>query len=191
MIPSPKHFALLVPALLILGLPACTGLRQQESAPRDAEQQIKALEQRWLENEGTPDVLESVLADDFVHVLTSGFITKREQVDYMRKHPQGSSGSRRFEQLRVRVYGATAIANGIVAEEPGNGQRGQRTAFTDVFVYRDRKWAAVNAQELPLKAGDAEGHDTQRPEGSRPTVQPASPPKETSTLSCIVLRVRV
>jgi hypothetical protein len=40
------------------------------------EQEVRTLEQRWLENEDRPDVLQSILADDFVHVLPSGFISK-------------------------------------------------------------------------------------------------------------------
>jgi hypothetical protein len=150
-----QHALVAATVLLILRFSASSGTWQAESALRDGEQQVTALEHRWLENEGNPDVLESILAEDFVHVLPLGFVTKREQLDYMRKHPQTRPGNHEFEQLRVRVYGATAIANGIVRTEPGKGQPAQRTIFTDVFVYRDARWAAVNAQELTL---DLEKH---------------------------------
>jgi hypothetical protein len=114
------------------------------------EQEVKAVEQRWLENEDRPDVLESILANDFVHVLTVGFITKDDQLAYLRKHPNAFPGSKHFEQLRVRIYEDVAIATGIVSTIPDPGAKAKRTAFTDVFVRRDGKWLAVNAQELPL-----------------------------------------
>jgi ketosteroid isomerase-like protein len=61
-------------------------------------------------------------------------------------HPDPPGVDRRFDQLRVRLYGDTAIANGIVViTGAGGGER--RSVFTDVFVRRDGRWQAVNAQE--------------------------------------------
>lgn len=115
-----------------------------------AQTKIKALEQEWLENEDRPEALEGILADDFVHVLPSGMITKREQIEYLKAHPQPSSGAKSFESMRTRIYGTIAIVNGIVrATRPS--QPPLRTAFTDVFAYRNGRWQAVNAQELPLQ----------------------------------------
>ena len=50
--------------------------------------------------------------------------------------------------MHVRVYGTVGIVNGIVVETSGSTLV-RRTLFTDVFAYRDGKWQAVNAQELP------------------------------------------
>ena len=52
-----------------------------------------------------------------------------------------------FEDMHVRVYGTVGIVNGIVVETGAGGIR--KTLFTDVFAYRDGKWQAVSAQELP------------------------------------------
>jgi hypothetical protein len=41
-----------------------------------------------------------------------------------------------------------AIVNGAVIETTEHGER--KTLFTDVFAYRDGKWQAVSAQELPV-----------------------------------------
>jgi hypothetical protein len=114
------------------------------------EQEVKAVEQRWLENEDRPDVVQSILADDFVHVLPVGFISKEDQLAFLSKHPNAFPGSKHFEDLRVRIYGEVAIATGIVSTIHDSGAKAKRTAFTDVFVRRDGKWLAVNAQELPL-----------------------------------------
>src|SRR4029077_450911 len=79
------------------------------------EQEVKAVEQRWLENEDRPDVVQSILADDFVHVLPVGFVSKEDQLAFLRKHPNAFPGSKHFEELRVRIYGDVAIATGIVS----------------------------------------------------------------------------
>ena len=114
------------------------------------EQEVKAVEQRWLENEDRADVVQSILADDFVHVLPVGFISKDDQLAFLRTHPNAFPGSKHFEELRVRIYGDVAIATGIVSTIHDPGTKAKRNAFTDVFVRRDGKWLAVNAQELPL-----------------------------------------
>jgi ketosteroid isomerase-like protein len=117
-----------------------------------SEAQVRALEQRWLDNEGEPQVVQSILADDFVHVLSVGFINKTQHLEYLRQHPHAFPGKKRFEQLNVRVYGDTAVATGIISNDRGDGGAARRTAFTDVFVRRHAQWLAVNAQELPLSA---------------------------------------
>ena len=123
---------------------------QPQTQSQKMEHEVKAVEQRWLENEDRPDVLQSIFADDFVHVLPVGFIGKEDQLAFLRKHPNAFPGTKQFEELRVRVYGDVTIATGIVSTIPEPGAKAKRTAFTDVFVRRDGKWLAVNAQELPL-----------------------------------------
>jgi hypothetical protein len=125
---------------------------QTQNQSSTMEQEVKAVEQRWLENEDRPDVVQSILANDFVHVLPIGFISKEDQLAFLRKHPNAFPGSKHFEELRVRIYGEVAIATGIVSTIPDPGAKAKRTAFTDVFVRRDGKWLAVNAQELPLQS---------------------------------------
>ena len=80
-----------------------------------------------------------------------GFISKQEQIDYLRKHPRTSRSTKHFDELRVRIYGSAAIANGIVSELPEGGTTPQKTVFTDVFAKRQGVWQTVNAQELPLR----------------------------------------
>ena len=123
---------------------------QPQTQSQKMGQEVRAVEQRWLENEDRPDVVQSILADDFVHVLPAGFISKEDHLAFLRKHPNAFPGSKHFEELRVRIYGEVAIATGIVSTIHDSGAKAKRTAFTDVFVRRDGKWLAVNAQELPL-----------------------------------------
>jgi hypothetical protein len=110
------------------------------------------MEEEWLHARDA-STLERILASDFVHPVPSGvFLTKVQHVAWAVAHPRPLSIQESFESLRVRLYGTTAIANGVVvAREPGHAPR--RTIFTDVFVYRDHRWQAVNAQENPVARG--------------------------------------
>ena len=114
-------------------------------------EQILDLENRWLNAEDDPAALESILAPDFLHVVSTGIITKTEQLEYMRKHPRPRADiQRHFEQMHVRIYGNVGIVNGeVVAVEKATTLR---TLFTDVFANRDGRWQAVSAQELPMNA---------------------------------------
>jgi hypothetical protein len=42
--------------------------------------------------------------------------------------------------VKRRVYGATAIAHGIVEASDSPEAKLRKTIFTDVFVYRDHRW---------------------------------------------------
>lgn len=115
-----------------------------------AQEAVTQLEQKWLQNEYDPATLNSILADDFIHVLATGFISKQQHIAYVQAHPQQKLLKRQFAQLRVRVYGSVAIANGIVAEMPAKDGAALKFVFTDVFVFRNGRWQAVNAQETPM-----------------------------------------
>jgi len=132
-------------------------LLQSSSAQRGtaaAQQALVELENRWLASEDDPSALEAILADDFVHVLPTGFVSKREQIDFMRQHPAPAAdrpAAKRFDDLRVRVFGAAGVATGIVVATMPDGKI-RKTVFTDVFAYRNGRWQAVNAQETPFDA---------------------------------------
>ena len=134
--------------LLVLGM-AGNAFAAKEPSPGKAKREITKLENRWLAHENDPKVLNKILANDFVHVLPSGFITKAEHMDYVREHPFPANVTRKFEEMRVRIYGTAGIVNGIVDMTTADGTT-RRAAFTDVFAYRKGKWQAVNAQEMPL-----------------------------------------
>lgn len=53
----------------------------------------------------------------------------------------------------MRIYGETAIANGLVIGNDASGKQIDRSIFRDVFVYRDGRWRAVNAQENRIASG--------------------------------------
>jgi hypothetical protein len=119
------------------------------SAPRDTTRDrsaIVALEHTWLGAQDRP-TLERLLAPDFVHIVPGGaFLTRAEHIAWVTAHPRPASTKMSFGSLRVRLYGTVAVANGVVLARPAKGPA-RRSAFTDVFVFRDGRWQAVNAQE--------------------------------------------
>jgi ketosteroid isomerase-like protein len=133
-------------SVLLALLLAVATLATAQSVNDKERNDITTLEHRWLASLNDPQALASILADDFVHVLPSGIITKKQQLDYQRTHPRKDSMKRSLDKLRVRVYGDVAIANGAVVEVDERG--GKRTTFfTDVFAKRNGRWQAANAQE--------------------------------------------
>lgn len=148
-IPIPfQSIIALVIALLFSG--AILLAARSRTADED-KRNLLSLEDRWLASEDDPDALNSILADDFIHALPLGFVTKEEQLNYMRKmQTPPMHGARHFEDMHVRVYGDVGIVNGIVVEDQPN-EGVQKTVFTDVFVRRHGRWQAVNAQEVPFR----------------------------------------
>lgn len=115
--------------------------------PESDEATIRMLEEQWL-HARDPATLDRILASDFVHPVPQGnFLTKSEHIDWYVKHLPPLTRKTRFDHLQVRIYAETAIANGMVIASDESGKEIDRSIFTDVFVYREGRWQAVNAQE--------------------------------------------
>lgn len=138
----------MVCGMILLACPVSPESTGKQVSVKNPKQEVLNLEDHWLQVEDDPNALESVLAPDFLHVVPVGIITKKEQLDFMRKHPSHGQSSKHFEDMHVRVYGNVAIVNGMVVAISGRST--QKTLFTDVFAYREGTWQAVSAQELPV-----------------------------------------
>jgi hypothetical protein len=93
-------------------------------------------------------VLEKILASDFLHPLPTGdFVSKAQHIQFSATHLPTPNRKQRFDQMQVRVYGDVGIVNGIVLTTDEQSHEAERTIFTDVFVRRNGRWEAVNAQE--------------------------------------------
>jgi hypothetical protein len=111
-----------------------------------------ALEQKWVTALNTADVktIGEVLAGDFVRPAPQAgqFITRADLLSYYRKHlSPHDPHQRRISDMKVSVYGTTAIARGVVTTTDAQGRIIRKLLFTDVFVKRDGRWQAVSAQE--------------------------------------------
>ena len=128
-------------ALLLLVFLSCNVSRGPKSG-EDSKQQLLALENRWLQVEDDPVVLESILAPDFLHVVPGEIITKEQQLQFLRQHPASSQHpEKHFEDLHVRVYGEAGIVNGAVIKRP-------RTASVRLYSRMSSRDATVNGRPL-------------------------------------------
>lgn len=143
-----EHKPLLLAPIALMLTFFGTAQKSPRPDPVRAKRALLSLEQRWLQAEDDPAIQEKILADDFVHVLPSGMISKQDQLDFLRSRKRPADKlQRHFEQLKIRIYGATGIVNGIVVATDNSGAPVRKTVFTDVFAYRNGRWQAVNSQE--------------------------------------------
>jgi len=140
------HSIVTVSLCAAMGASLAVAGEQTKRDPQQDKQALINLENYWLAHEEDPVALQTILADDFVHVLPMGLIDKDAHIGYWRTN-QGARPhvAKHFEDLRVRIYGDVGIVNGIFVAGDSKGAR--QTIFTDVFVYRSSRWQAVNAQE--------------------------------------------
>ena len=101
--------------------------------------------------------LESLIADDFVY--RTHFGAEADKATFPESIAQFPVEilSLRGEELRVNVYGETAILTGVQVAEarPHEGEAEESAvAFTDVFVRHDGRWLMVLAYgvELPSES---------------------------------------
>ena len=101
--------------------------------------------------------LEPTLADEFVYRTHFGAeADKAEFLKSIASFPMKIL-SLRGEELRVDVYGDTAVLTGVQIAEarPPEGETEESAvAFTDVFVRRDGRWLMVLAYGVELPSGE-------------------------------------
>jgi ketosteroid isomerase-like protein len=116
---------------------------------KEAERYIIESERQWAESVATGDttVLERILADDFVGVDPKGpFYDKAKMIADTREAPKYFV-SNRANDINVRFYGDTAVAQGSETWERRSGERG-RFVWTDTWVRRSGKWQMVAAEDV-------------------------------------------
>lgn len=124
--------------------------KRTSSSDRDA---LVMLENEWLKNEHNAAELEKILAADFLHpVMTGDILNKAQHIRFSSTHVPATDLTKHFEGLQVRVYGDVGIVNGLVVATNKDGSTENKTVFTDVFVYRDSRWQAINAQENAVES---------------------------------------
>jgi Domain of unknown function (DUF4440) len=143
----------LVAALALAGGLAGSMRAAKHGAENKDEAALVQLEEEWLHAHDLA-TLERIYAREFVHIRSDGRIFTREEdlANYRKmKAPPEAGLHRRFEELKVRMYGTLGIANGRTAVTDESGKTVRETSFTDVFVRRSGRWKAINAQETPVK----------------------------------------
>jgi ketosteroid isomerase-like protein len=115
---------------------------------------IRQAESDWAESVTTNDirVLERILADDFVGVDIDGtHYSKADAINDSRTHP-GEFVSNHLNEVQIRFYGETAVAQGNESWRKKDGSAG-KFVWTDTWIRRGGKWQIVAAEDLVQPAG--------------------------------------
>jgi ketosteroid isomerase-like protein len=119
----------------------------------ESERYIIESERQWADSVATGDTtaIERILADDFVGVSPEGTqYDKKKMVTDTRTAPE-TFVSNHLNEVKVRFYGDTAVAQGNECWEQRKGQpRYGRFVWTDTWVRRNGQWQIVAAEDLTV-----------------------------------------
>ena len=135
----------ILPIVAVFCLCHCSVQKDQ----KETERYILDSERQWAESvaSGDTSAIQRILADDFVGVDPKGHLyTKRQMIDDTRNAPKYFV-SNRLNDVKVRFYGTTAIAQGSETWEKRSGERG-RFVWIDTWLQRDGRWQIVAAEDL-------------------------------------------
>jgi ketosteroid isomerase-like protein len=114
------------------------------------QQMFIKMENEWAKADNSKDtkVLDRILADDWTYLGATGIQTKAQHLADLKS----GGGGLEFETLadiKVRVFGDTAVVNGSAEQKSSNkaSDTSGHYVWTDVFVKRHGRWQAVNSQD--------------------------------------------
>ena len=98
---------------------------------------------------GDASVVERILANDFIGVDPRGQLyDKAKMISDTRDGPKFFA-SNHLNEVKIRFYGHTAVAQGSESWERRTGERG-RFVWTDTWLSRDGRWEIVAAEDLTV-----------------------------------------
>jgi ketosteroid isomerase-like protein len=119
------------------------------------EKAVAALEQKWLQSQKTnnPDLIAAQLADNLVDTSSDGTVTDKAGALAMAKATKYASAD--YEDVKVAVYGDTAIATGGFkgkGTDPSGKPFDSHERWTDTWVKMPGgQWQCVATQSTPVK----------------------------------------
>ena len=118
------------------------------------EKAVAALEQQWLKSQQTnnPDLLGPLLADKFINTSSDGKVTGKSETLANAKKTRWESVT--YEDLKVTVFGDTAIATGAFKGKGAESDKplDEHERFTDTWVKMPNgQWQCVASQGAPIK----------------------------------------
>lgn len=140
---------------LFLAFVACAILLPLWGADRDqaSERFIVEGERQWADSTTSGDTtqIEKLIADDFRGVDPDGkFYDKATELADTRREAK-SFVSNRLNEVKVRFYGETAVAQGSESWERRTGEpKLGRYVWTDTWVRRDGRWQVVAAEDVTV-----------------------------------------
>ena len=139
---------MLIRAFGILGA-LCLCNCSAEKHQKEIERYILESERQWAESvaTGVTSAIEHILSDDFIGVDPQGRLYNKQQMIGETHNASKYFVSNRLNDVKVRFYGGTAIAQGSQTWEKRTGERG-RFVWTDTWVRRNGRWQIVAAEDL-------------------------------------------
>jgi ketosteroid isomerase-like protein len=98
-----------------------------------------------LLQKGDFDTYSGYLTDDYIRVSASGEVFNKEQV-LQAFRASGMKSMMKPHDMDVRVYGNTAILNGVLDMEMKDGSSKTSSYITKVFVRKDGQWYLASMQ---------------------------------------------
>jgi uncharacterized protein (TIGR02246 family) len=145
-----------VAGALLLGLAAPAGPQALPGAsPTDAEAEIRALDQRWVDAELRRDAaaIAELLDDQFLFIYGS---RSRDKDQFVKAVPTFTSTSQVLSEQVVRISGDTAVSMGVDTVE-GTSRDGtyytQRARYASVYIRRQGHWRAFVEHMVQIDAG--------------------------------------
>ena len=134
-----------LPIIAVLCLCDCS----VEKDPKETERYILDSERQWAESVATGDTsaIERILADDFIGIDPKGRLYNKQQMIRETRDAPKYFVSNRLNDVKVRFYGNTAIAQGSETWEKHSDERG-RFVWTDTWLQRNGRWQIVAAEDL-------------------------------------------
>jgi ketosteroid isomerase-like protein len=138
--------------LLAAAIPFGYGKNEKNAA----EEALIQMEQEWSQADikRDPAALNRILAEDWVGIDFEGTVLNKTGALKGISSGSGSLESTVLRDMKVRVYGNTAVVTGTDTEKGeyhGKDSSG-KYLWTDVFVRRDGRWQAVSSQSTKLTA---------------------------------------
>jgi uncharacterized protein (TIGR02246 family) len=128
----------------------------QAQGSGNTEQAVAALEQKWMQGQkaNNPDLIAPLLADNIMDTTSEGkVLTGKDAVMEVAKGTK--YGSMEYEDVKVTVFGDTAVATGG-ATSTGTDEKGKHFAnherWTDTWVKMPSgQWQCVATQSTTIK----------------------------------------
>lgn len=148
-----KHILFALTLIVCACASFAVGQTEEKRSKRDlkVEQELRALVRQWDEADVKKDAatLDRLLADEFA------FVGGNDKKKYLAFIVSGDAGieSAMSDNVRVRVYGDTAILTGV--DTIKGKRKGQpyvkQYLYMDVWVKRGKRWQCVATQSELLK----------------------------------------
>ena len=137
-----KAVLMLSALALLLARPA---VAQTAAAEKEVAQLFNTLNDANIKKDRA--TIERLTADDFIYIHSNGSVTNRAQEIAETLAPGTTWTNSKIDDLRVRVYGDTAIVTGLnTLSGSAKGYVTGARRFTDVWVRRNGQWRTVGGQ---------------------------------------------